>query len=99
MSLPSKIIFYDIYDNRVGYVFCNCGWWVDTRSLFGCFDDQFDREEDAEKFIYFLKNSHSLELYDFTFFSEMILDYVKSERPQREELIKIFGEIYDKSVR
>lgn len=98
MSLPSRILFYDIYDNEVGSLFCNCGWFVDPRSLFRCFDDPFDREEDAEKFIFLLKNSYSLSLYDHTFFSEMILDYVKSEKPQREEFIKMFQEFYAKSI-
>ncbi|UTS52153.1 hypothetical protein [Synechococcus phage BUCT-ZZ01] len=93
MSLPSAISFYDLYDEKVGTLFCNCGWYVSVDALFRCFEDPFF-DDNGDEFIKLLKNSYSLELYDFTFFSEMILDYVKLVKQDREIFVKKMDNYY-----
>lgn len=78
MSLPETAIFEDIYGNIKGTCSVNVGWWLTSPSLSRVI------LKDLPTIALTRPDIHVVRLYGFSFFTEMIEDFRKSDSDEVE---------------
>jgi hypothetical protein len=68
MSLPNRANFYNIYGDLIGDCFVNIGWWIDNRGLARIIVEQLPSAAMTNPKV------HYVELYEFSFPIEMVID-------------------------
>lgn len=86
MSLPTYMVMYNIYGDRMGDSFANAGWRVDARRLYDILVPEFP------SVVFSKPNVAYVKLYGFTFFIDMLLDFRNSPK---EDVIKVLQHIID----
>ncbi len=84
MSLPTRMRMFNIYGEELGNCSVNAGWWVDENGLYKILVEEFP------SVVFDRPNVAYVEVYDFTFWIEMIQDFRKAER---DDVLKVLGHI------
>lgn len=85
MSLPSRAMFYNIYDELIGSSFINVGWCITSRSVLGVIRENFPKKVFDDPRI------HYVEMYDYTFPMDMICDLLIGDEHECLELLDAIG--------
>lgn len=86
MSLPTRMVMYNIYGEKQGDCFANAGWWVDENGLYRILVTNFPTV------VFDKPNVAYVGVYGFTFFIEMLYDFWVSPR---DDVIAILKHIID----